>query len=119
MSNDFDPAPGLETGNDIDVFRNAEGHISPLWLERLRAYLEAGRSEDVAAVIAPLHHSDVGDVLEQLDAEERLALVRALGDKFDFKGFHDTVLGGGALPLTLLERRVDQWIAKQKAAKPA
>ncbi len=38
-----------------------------------------------------------------------------LGDKFDIKGFHDTVLGGGALPLTLLERRVDQWIASQKA----
>jgi uncharacterized protein (DUF885 family) len=38
-----------------------------------------------------------------------------LGDKFDIKGFHDTVLGGGALPLTLLERRVDQWIAKEKA----
>ena len=38
-----------------------------------------------------------------------------LGDKFDIKGFHDTVLGGGALPLTLLERRVDQWIAGQKA----
>jgi uncharacterized protein (DUF885 family) len=37
-----------------------------------------------------------------------------LGDKFDIKGFHDTVLGGGALPLTLLERRVDQWIAGQK-----
>ena len=41
-----------------------------------------------------------------------------LGDKFDIKGFHDSVLGGGALPLTLLERRVDQWIASQKA-KPA
>ena len=41
-----------------------------------------------------------------------------LGDKFDIKGFHDSVLGGGALPLTLLERRVDQWIASQKT-KPA
>ncbi|MCB9970662.1 MAG: DUF885 domain-containing protein [Hyphomonas sp.] len=39
-----------------------------------------------------------------------------LGDKFDIRGFHDTVLGGGALPLDLLERRVDQWIASQKAA---
>ena len=38
-----------------------------------------------------------------------------LGDKFDIKGFHDAVLGGGALPLTLLERRVDQWIASRKA----
>ena len=39
-----------------------------------------------------------------------------LGDKFDIKGFHDTVLGGGALPLDLLERRVDQWIEEVKAA---
>lgn len=39
-----------------------------------------------------------------------------LGDKFDIKGFHDAVLGGGALPLTLLERRVDQWIASRKAS---
>ena len=41
---------------------------------------------------------------------------KALGDRFDIKGFHDTVLGGGALPLTLLERRVDGWIASRKGA---
>jgi uncharacterized protein (DUF885 family) len=34
----------------------------------------------------------------------------ALGDQFDIRAFHDTVLGGGALPLPLLERRVDRWI---------
>lgn len=39
---------------------------------------------------------------------------KALGPKFDIRGFHDTVLGGGALPLTLLERRVDGWIASRK-----
>jgi len=37
-----------------------------------------------------------------------------LGEGFDIKGFHDTVLGGGALPLALLERRVDGWISAQK-----
>jgi uncharacterized protein (DUF885 family) len=37
-----------------------------------------------------------------------------LGAKFDIRGFHDTVLGGGALPLTILEKRVDRWIADQK-----
>ncbi|QWX85241.1 DUF885 domain-containing protein [Cellulophaga sp. HaHaR_3_176] len=37
-----------------------------------------------------------------------------LGDAFDIKGFHDTVLGGGALPLELLERRVINWINTQK-----
>lgn len=39
-----------------------------------------------------------------------------LGDKFDIRAFHDTVLGGGAMPLDLLERRVNQWIEEVKAA---
>lgn len=37
-----------------------------------------------------------------------------LGERFDIRGFHDAVLGGGAMPLTLLERRIDQWIAERK-----
>ncbi|MEO5763073.1 MAG: DUF885 domain-containing protein, partial [Vicinamibacteria bacterium] len=38
----------------------------------------------------------------------------ALGPRFDLCAFHDTVLGGGALPLTILETRVDRWIASVK-----
>lgn len=38
-----------------------------------------------------------------------------LGERFDIRGFHDTILGGGALPLDLLEQRVDRWIAQKKA----
>ncbi|MBT8318861.1 MAG: DUF885 domain-containing protein, partial [Gramella sp.] len=37
-----------------------------------------------------------------------------LGDKFDIKGFHDVILTDGALPLTVLESRVDAWIKSQK-----
>jgi uncharacterized protein (DUF885 family) len=39
-----------------------------------------------------------------------------LGDKFDMRGFHDAVLGGGALPLDILERRVQEWVATKKSS---
>jgi len=39
----------------------------------------------------------------------------ALGDKFDIRAFHDTVLSTGAVPLDIVERNVDDWIAAQKA----
>lgn len=40
-----------------------------------------------------------------------------LGDKFDLKGFHDVVLGGGALPLDILEKVVKEWIAEVKSSE--
>lgn len=39
---------------------------------------------------------------------------RALGDKFDIRAFHDVVLGGGGLPLPVLESRVRRWIERTK-----
>ncbi|MCO1579789.1 DUF885 domain-containing protein [Crossiella sp. SN42] len=35
---------------------------------------------------------------------------RELGADFDIRGFHDLVLGGGPLPLTVLDRVVDDWL---------
>ena len=43
---------------------------------------------------------------------------QALGDKFDIRAFHDEILGGGALPLDVLETRTDAWIARVKAGTP-
>jgi uncharacterized protein (DUF885 family) len=34
-----------------------------------------------------------------------------LGTKFDIKGFHDLLIASGTQPLSILERRVDEWIA--------
>ena len=40
----------------------------------------------------------------------------ALGDKFSYPAFHDQILGGGALPMPVLERKIDRWIEAQKKA---
>jgi uncharacterized protein (DUF885 family) len=49
--------------------------------------------------------------------ELRARAKKELGDKFDIRSFHDEVLGGGALPLDVLESRTDAWIAAVKAGK--
>jgi uncharacterized protein (DUF885 family) len=38
-----------------------------------------------------------------------------LGAKFDIKKFHEQVLDTGGLPLTVLEQKIDRWIAAQSA----
>ncbi|MED5379350.1 MAG: DUF885 domain-containing protein, partial [Pseudomonadota bacterium] len=37
-----------------------------------------------------------------------------LGDKFDWKGFHDEVLKYGPVPLSILEENINAWITSQK-----
>lgn len=39
----------------------------------------------------------------------------ALGPKFDIRAFHEQVLGSGALPLPILEAKINRWIAAQQA----
>ncbi len=39
---------------------------------------------------------------------------KILGAKFDIKAFHNQILGTGALPLSVLEKKVDDWIAASK-----
>jgi len=40
-----------------------------------------------------------------------------LGPAFDLKTFHDEILSGGALPLDVLDARVNRWITAQLPAK--
>jgi uncharacterized protein (DUF885 family) len=51
--------------------------------------------------------------LKFLELRERAK--SALGDRFDIRAFHDNALATGAVPLDILEKNVDGWIAAQKA----
>lgn len=43
---------------------------------------------------------------------------KALGDRFNLRGFHRAVLGRGAVPLSVLDAQISEWIEEVKA-KPA
>jgi uncharacterized protein (DUF885 family) len=48
-------------------------------------------------------------------SELRARAEKALGPRFDIRDFHAQVLMTGALPLAVLEKKIDDWIASKKA----
>ena len=85
-------------------------------------------------VIAYMHANDVNDALAQTETDRYIAwpgqalaykmgqlkirelrdrAKQQLGDHFDIRSFHDEILNGGAMPLDLLDARVDRWIKSQ------
>lgn len=56
---------------------------------------------------------------QRVISELRAEAEAALGDDFDIKAFHRAILIDGALPLMVLERKMDEWLADQQAGLQA
>ena len=86
--------------------------------EQAIQYSLENEAEGEASIVAEIERymAIPGQALSYKIGQLKIRELRAraedkLGDDFDIKAFHDLVLEGGCLPLAVLERRVDAWIA--------
>ncbi|MFL6261555.1 MAG: DUF885 domain-containing protein [Thermoanaerobaculia bacterium] len=135
-----------QLGKEIGLYKDPVSDYGRLSSELFRAVRlvvdtgihDKGWSRD--QVIDYMHANDVNDVVAQSETDRYIAwpgqalaykmgqlkirelrerAKTQLGPRFDIKAFHDEILDGGALPLDLLEARVDGWLKaqSQKAAR--
>jgi uncharacterized protein (DUF885 family) len=93
--------------------------------EQSIAYMLDNSSMAESDVIAEVERYIVtpGQALGYKIGQLRISAVRAkaeaaLGRQFDVKAFHSQVLRDGALPLDVLEGKIDRWVAASLAAGP-
>ena len=132
-----------ELGKEIGFYKDPVsdyGRLNSEMLRAVRLVVDTGihdKKWSREKVIDFMHANDVNDALAQTEADRYIAwpgqalaykmgqltilklrdqAKAQLGNKFDIKAFHDEILNGGAMPLDLLQERVEAW-TKQQASK--
>lgn len=106
----------------VDTGMHAKGWTRQQAIDYFKA--NAGKAEHDIEVEVDRYIVWPGQALAYKIGELKLKELRAnaekeLGPKFDVRAFHDHVLGNGALPLDLLEKNVNAWVADEKAGAKA
>ena len=95
-------AKGWSRAQAIEYFQEQTGHS----IERVTTEVDRYLVMPGQALAYKLGQLKISELRKRAET--------ALGDAFDLRRFHDVVLAQGALPLPILESRVDAWIHQQQ-----
>jgi uncharacterized protein (DUF885 family) len=101
----------------VDTGLHAKGWTRDQAIEYMMANSDMGRTDATAEVerYIAIPSQALAYKLGALTIQRlRKKAESALGAKFDIRAFHEQVLGTGALPLAVLETKIDAWIAGQR-----
>ncbi len=87
-----DETPIAEGGEEPQVvvpIHDDDGHLSDAFIAQIRTALAADDGTLLRSHVDSLHEADLAAVIEALDADERTALIRLLGDDFDFTALNE------------------------------
>jgi magnesium transporter len=79
-----DTATTATHGADAPPLRDADGALRSEFVATVAETIAGRDAGLLRALVADLHESDVGDLIEALDPEQRPQLIELLGDDFDF-----------------------------------
>jgi prolyl oligopeptidase len=101
----------------VDTGIHAKGWSRKQAIDFFKA--NAGKTEHDIVVEVDRYIVWPGQALAYKLGELKIKQLRArasskLGDDFDIRSFHDEILWNGALPLSILEKRIDNWIISQE-----
>ncbi len=67
----------------IEPTMDADDRLSAGFVRRVLALVDTGEDEGARALVRPLHHADIADLIEIASENDRPALIAALGDLLD------------------------------------
>src|ERR1700712_4467476 len=91
MADDVDVAQPAADESVLDRFpmRDEDGDIRPKFVQKVSAAVQAADAAFLREIVAELHEADLGDLIEALDAEDRVSLVELTGADFDFSALNE------------------------------